>query len=69
MTANNPAFVSIKGFCKLSGLSQFYIRQRVRAGSLPFIRSGTTYLINASAALEVLDAESREGLESERQKD
>ena len=61
MTGDNPAFVSIKKFCELSGLSQFYIRQRVRAGTLPFIRSGNTYLINASAALEVLDAESRKG--------
>ena len=60
MTADNPAFVSIKGFCKLSGLSQFYIRSRVRAGTLPFIRSGNTYLINTAAALEVLNEESKQ---------
>lgn len=65
MTADNPAFVSIKGFCKLSGLSQFYIRQRVRAGTLPFIRSGNTYLINSAGALEVLDKESKEGAKNE----
>lgn len=56
---SNPAFVSIKAFCKLSGLSQFLIRQRVREGSLPFIRSGRTYLINLQGALEALEAESR----------
>ena len=55
----NPAFVSIKSFCKISGLSQYYVRQRVREGSLPFIRSGSVYLVNVEAALEVLDAESR----------
>ena len=69
MMANNPVFCSIKAFCKLSGLSQFYIRQRVRAGSLPFIRSGNTYLVNVTGELEVLDKESREGSADEREID
>ena len=61
MTNNDrPAFASIKDFCKLSGLSQFCIRQRIKAGTLPFIRSGNTYFVNVTAALEVLDKESKE---------
>ena len=60
MGNEHPAFAPIKGFCKLSGLSQFCIRQRIKAGTLPFIRSGNTYFVNVTAALEVLDRESRE---------
>ena len=64
MKSEHPAFESIKAFSKTSGLSTFYIRKRVRESSLPCLRSGTVYLINVSAALEVLDKESRgEGID------
>ena len=52
MTRDYPAFVTIKTFCGISGISQFEIRRRVRAGSLPTMRSGTKYLIDAAGALE-----------------
>ena len=55
-----PEFLSIKEFCQVSGLSQFYIRRRVRAGTLPAIRSGASYFVNVAAALEVLRQESGE---------
>ena len=59
--ADYPAFVGIREFCRLSGVSQFAVRLRVREKTLPFIRSGKSYLVNVSAALELLDQESRGG--------
>lgn len=52
-------FVKIAEASKITGCSQYYLRNRVREGSLPALKSGTTYLINLSAMLQILDRESR----------
>ena len=38
------------------GLSQFYLRQGIKAGTVPFIKSGNAFLINVPKLLESLDA-------------
>ena len=39
------------------GLSQFYLRQGCKDGSIPHIKSGTVYLVNVNKLLRQLDAE------------
>lgn len=47
-------FMKIKDACKVTGLSQFYLRRGVRDGSIPHIKSGTTYMVNVPALLKQL---------------
>ncbi len=49
-------FVSISSAARITGLSQYYLRQGVRNGTVPHIRSGTKYLINLPRLLKTLDA-------------
>ncbi len=39
-------FLKIKDACKVTGLSEYYLRTGCRAGTIPHIRSGVVYLIN-----------------------
>lgn len=48
-------FQSIADASRTTGLSQFALRQGCRTGTLPHIRSGTTYLINMKLLVERLD--------------
>ena len=50
-------FVSIREAVKITGLSEFYLRQELRAGRVPYIKSGTKYLINLPAYINILNAE------------
>ncbi len=57
---NNPKpFLSIKDTATETGLSQFYLRNGCKAGTIPHIRSGSTYLINLPLVMEKLNEESR----------
>lgn len=49
-------FATISDAARITGLSQYYLRQGVRNGTVPHIRSGTKYLINLPRLLETLDA-------------
>lgn len=51
-------FVKIKEACLLTGLSQYYLRNGCRDGSIPCVMSGPVYMINLPALLRKLDAES-----------
>lgn len=51
-------FVKIPEASRITGLSQFYIRSRLKDGTIPHIRSGATYLIHLPRLLQLLDAES-----------
>ena len=48
-------FQRIPMACRTTGLSQSYLRAGCRAGTIPHIRSGNTYLINVPALLRQLD--------------
>ena len=50
-------FQKIADACRSTGLSQHYLRKGCKDGSIPHIRSGTTYYINVPQLLRQLDAE------------
>lgn len=50
-------FQKIADACRSTGLSQHYLRKGCKDGSIPHIRSGTTYYINVPRLLRRLDAE------------
>lgn len=47
-------FMKIKDACAATGLSQYFLRQGCRDGSVPHIKSGPTYYVNVPALLEQL---------------
>lgn len=50
----NPPFQKIVEACKTTGLSQHFLRAGCRDGSIPHVKSGTTYLINVPKLLRQL---------------
>ena len=48
-------FMSIKDTSEVTGLSQFYLRQGCKDGSIPCIRCGTKFMINVPLYLESLN--------------
>ena len=54
-------FMGIRDACAATGMSQFFIRQGCRDGTIPHVRSGEKYLVNVRALLQKLDEESRRG--------
>ena len=47
-------FMKIKDACAATGLSQYFLRQGCRDGSIPHVKSGPTYYVNVPALLEQL---------------
>lgn len=58
MAEKNVPFMKIKDACAVTGLSQYFLRNGCKDGSIPCIKSGTVYLINVPALLRKLDADS-----------
>lgn len=52
-------FDTINALARVTGLSTFMLRQWVREGRLPYVRSGKKYLINTVKALKMLDEDSQ----------
>lgn len=50
-------FMKIGAASRATGLSQYYLRQGCKDGTIPHIKSGTVYLVNVSKLLRQLDAE------------
>mgnify|MGYP000769047458 FL=1 len=50
---NHPMFLPIKEAVKVTGLSEYYFRQNLKAGKIPHIRCGSKILIN----MPLLEAE------------
>lgn len=50
-------FMKIGAASRATGLSQYYLRQGCKNGSIPHIKSGTVYLVNVTKLLRQLDAE------------
>ena len=59
MANMSAPFMKIKDACEATGLSQYYLRNGCKDGSVPCIKSGKVYYINVPALLRKLDAESR----------
>lgn len=57
-TADGDApFATIAAAARRTGLSQYYLRERARSGSIPVLRSGTAYMICIPKLLEQLERE------------
>lgn len=41
-----PMFVSIKEAVKITGLSEYFIRQNLKAGKIPHIKTGNKIMLN-----------------------
>lgn len=55
--SGNPPFQKIAEASKTTGLSQYFLRNGCKDGSVPHIKSGTTYLVNVPALLKKLGAD------------
>lgn len=51
-------FQKLKEACETTGLSQFYLRRGCKAGTIPHVKSGSTYYVNVPALLEKLGHDS-----------
>lgn len=49
-------FQRISEASKTTGLSQYYLRAGCKAGTVPHVKSGKTYMVNVPALLRKLDA-------------
>lgn len=58
---NKPPFLKIRDAAKVTGLSQFYLRNGCKDGSIPHIKSGTVYFVNVPALLKQLGVYDQEG--------
>lgn len=50
-------FQKIPEASRTTGLSQFFLRRGCKAGTVPHIMSGTTYMVNVPALLRQLGAD------------
>lgn len=57
-TKTTTPFLRIKDAANATGLSQYYLRRGCQDGTIPHIKSGSTYFINMSAMLAKLNVES-----------
>ncbi len=55
--SNERIYYSIRETARLTGLSEYYLRQRVKRGEIPGINSGVKFLINVPAMLRGLENE------------
>jgi hypothetical protein len=51
--------MKIKDACTATGLSQHYLRQGCKDGTVPHVMSGTTYYVNVPALLSKLGAQAQ----------
>ena len=56
-TNDNAPFQRVPAACRITGLSQTYLRAGCKDGTVPHIRSGSTYYINIPALLQKLNEE------------
>lgn len=53
-------FQKIAEACKTTGLSQYFLRQGCKDGTIPHVKSGGVYYINIPALMEALGGEQAE---------
>lgn len=57
MNITEAPFQKIPVASKTTGLSQYFLRNGCKDGSVPHVKSGTTYLVNIPALLKKLGAD------------
>lgn len=50
----NPPFQKIPEACKTTGFSMYFLRKGCKDGTVPHVKSGSTYMINVPALLRKL---------------
>ena len=53
-------FQRIPAACRITGLSQHFLREGCKAGTVPHVKCGSVYLVNIPALLRQLGAEVEE---------
>lgn len=53
-------FLSISDACRVTGLSEGFLRAGCKAGTVPHAQAGSKYLVNVPALLRLLGADSSE---------
>lgn len=51
-------FMTIKETVKVTGMSSYFIRNGIKAGTVPVVMSGNRYLVNVPMLIERLNRES-----------
>jgi excisionase family DNA binding protein len=51
----NVQFVGVKECCEITGLSEYFIRNAIRDGLIPVLRTGKKYLIDMDKLTEKMD--------------
>lgn len=51
---NQTPFVGLEEAASITGLSQYFLRQGCRSGTVPHIRCGTSYKVNLPKLLDQL---------------
>ena len=54
---DNAPFQRIPAACRITGLSQHFLREGCKDGTVPHIKAGGTYMVNIPALLRQLGAE------------
>lgn len=54
-------FMKIPDACRITGLSQYYLRQGCKNGTIPHVMSGRVYFINVPKLLEQLGVAEESG--------
>lgn len=57
MSEKTTPFQKIPDACKSTGLSMYFLRKGCKEGTVPHIKSGTTYFVNVPALLKKLGAD------------
>lgn len=60
-TTETTPYQKIKAACTTTGLSQYFLRNGCKDGSIPHIKSGGTYYINVLALMKKLEEKSAHG--------
>lgn len=57
--AYNPAqrYQTIENACRTTGLSQYFLRNGCKAGTVPHVKSGRVYMIDVPALYEMLEVD------------
>lgn len=58
-------FLKIGAASRVTGLSQYFLRQGCKDGTVPHIKSGTVYLVNVPKLLRQLGADDGEAVNTQ----
>lgn len=59
-------YQTIQETCETTGLSQYYLRSGCKEGKIPYIQSGSKYLINVPLLLEKLEREALDNVDESK---